>query len=101
MRRHSARGEELAKEDFMTRLIAAAFAATVAASLALGATQARAQDERPHHPSFALGFHDVDAPLGFRYWFHEQTIALDLGVGYHTTHATTDETLNHWQIEAG
>ena len=35
----------------------------------------------PVHYNGGLGFHSIDAPLGGRYWFGEQKVGVDFGLG--------------------
>jgi len=85
----------------MKRLFFAA-AFIVLTSLA-SAPAVRAEMPAGEHRDGAIGFHDVEAPIGIRWWLGGQKIGIDLGFGYGTTPATsrTDETLSHWAIEAG
>ncbi len=63
----------------------------------------RAEMPPGEHRDGALGFHDVEAPIGVRWWLAGQKIGIDLGFGYNTVAATgrTDQTLTHWAIDAG
>ena len=76
----------------------------VAVAAALSASVASAQ-QGPRHNGGALGFHDADAPLGFRWWFRGQKLALDAGVGFSSHEeeitAGNTETFSHWVIDAG
>jgi hypothetical protein len=60
-------------------LIAALAAATITQPVG-----ARAQDgaATATHHNGGIGFHDIDAPIGGRWWFGGQRAALDLGVGF-------------------
>jgi hypothetical protein len=71
--------------------------------LALALTlMAGAAGAQPMHPDGALGFHDVDAPLGMRWWFSGQKMALDLGIGFGSEeNVVADEDLSHFAFEAG
>ena len=55
------------------------------------------------HRSIGLGFHDVDAPVGIRWWLSGQKIGIDLGIGFNKTPATTDpdESLTGFAFDAG
>jgi hypothetical protein len=55
------------------------------------------------HKSGGLGFHDVDAPIGGRWWLSGQKVALDLGVGYQAVPAPdyNSEHLKTFAIDAG
>jgi hypothetical protein len=73
-----------------------------------GAAQAQAQEsaaapeqttpeEAP--PNGSLGFHQIDAPLGIRWWFGPK-VGLDLGLGY-TSNEAGDERFSSYTIDAG
>lgn len=61
-----------------------ALIAALAAIASMEAARARAQDamEPAQHRSGGLGFHDFDAPIGGRWWFSGQKVALDFGIGF-------------------
>jgi len=59
-------------------------------------------DELPAHYSGGLGFHNVTAPLGGRWWFGGQKIGVDFGLGFQSTPAPSyDEKLTGWAVEVG
>jgi hypothetical protein len=59
-------------------------------------------DALPAHYSGGLGFHNINAPLGGRWWFGGQKIGLDFGVGFASTPAPSyDEKLTDWAFEVG
>jgi hypothetical protein len=59
-------------------------------------------NELPVHYSGTIGFHNVDAPLGGRWWFAGQKVGLDFGLGFQSTPAPSyDEKLTGWTIEMG
>ena len=59
-------------------------------------------DEQPAHYNGALGFHNVTAPLGGRWWFSGQKVGLDFGFGFQSTPAPSyDEKLTGWAVEVG
>ena len=64
----------------------------------------RAQDDAVHR-SIGPGFHNVEAPVGLRWWFSGQKIALDLGLGYSTRSAEPegfpDDQLSQWAFDIG
>ena len=62
-------------------------------ALTLAAGVAAAQP--PQHPDGALGFHEVDAPIGIRWWFSGQKLALDLGLGFGSDEVA-NENLSHF-----
>jgi hypothetical protein len=79
----------------MMRLIGA-----VAFALVLCAGVASAQGA-PQHAKGALGFHNVEAPLGIRWWMNDK-VALDVGLGVGSEeNAGLDESLSHWAIDVG
>ena len=61
---------------------------------------ARAQDVDPEHHSVGLGFHDTDAPIGLRWWFSGQKVALDAGIGFESLD-TGDDDLNSFALDVG
>lgn len=76
----------------------------VALAFTLSASVAVAQ-EGPRHNGGSLGFHSTQAPLGVRWWFNRQKMALDAGVGFgsqeeEVTPGNT-ETFSHWAVDAG
>jgi hypothetical protein len=70
--------------------------ALVVLALVLGAGAASAQT----HYAGALGFHDVDAPVGLRWWFSGQKIGLDVGLGF-GSEEIADENFSHWALDVG
>ena len=66
---------------------------------------AEAAQRGPLHNGGSIGFHNSDAPLGIRWWFSHQKLALDAGVGFgsHEQEITAGntETFSHWAIDAG
>lgn len=57
------------------------------ASAQPGLAVAQTGEEPAQHRSGGLGFHDIDAPIGGRWWFAGQKVGLDLGVGYQSNPA--------------
>ena len=55
---------------------------------------------QPSHPSIGLGFHRVEAPLGVRWWFSGQKVAVDFGLGFGSDEVA-DEDLSHFAIDVG
>jgi hypothetical protein len=55
------------------------------------------------HMNASLGFHRVEAPIGTRWWFSGQKVALDVGVGFGSDPAPgyADENIGHWAFELG
>jgi hypothetical protein len=55
------------------------------------------------HPSLGIGFHNVEAPLGMRWWLgNNQTVGLDAGLGFLSSPANGyDERLSDWAIDVG
>jgi hypothetical protein len=70
----------------------------VAISLIVSAGAALAQ---PMHYSGGLGFHRSEAPIGLRWWFSGQKIAIDAGVGFGSEEDANGETLSNWAIDVG
>jgi hypothetical protein len=76
----------------------------VAVALLLSANAAMAQ-RGPLHNGGSIGFHNSEAPLGIRWWFNHQRLALDAGVGFSSQEEETTpgntETFSHWAVDAG
>lgn len=55
------------------------------------------------HRSLGFGFHSIEAPVGLRWWFSNQKVGLDLGLGFDSEPAAIDpdEKENSFAIEAG
>ncbi len=80
----------------MRRLILA-----VVCSLSLFAAVSSAQAEA-RHASGGLGFHDIAAPLGFRWWLAEQKVGLDLGIGFGSEPSGfPDEKVSNYALDIG
>ena len=59
-------------------------------------------DDGPTHRNIGPGFHSTEAPLGVRWWFNDQKIALDFGLGFRSQPAPSyDEDLTGWAVEIG
>ena len=57
---------------------------------------------QPSHPDIALGFHRVEAPLGVRWWFSGQKVAIDFGLGFGSHEdPATDEDLSDFALDIG
>jgi hypothetical protein len=69
----------------------------LALALTLFAGTAIAQ---PTHPDGALGFHNIEAPLGIRWWFSGQKMALDAGLGF-GSEEVGDEDLSNLALDLG
>lgn len=52
------------------------------------------------HPMGALGFHDTDAPIGLRWWFSGQKVAIDVGLGF-GSEEIADENFSNWALDVG
>jgi hypothetical protein len=74
----------------------------VACSLSLFATASFAQQDATH-ASGGLGFHDIAAPVGIRWWMSGQKVGIDLGVGFGSDPALIDpdEKENHFAFDVG
>lgn len=85
-------------------LIAVALAFFCTMPRSVGAqTDTAVSDDGPTHYNGGLGFHSIDAPLGGRYWFLDQKVAVDFGFGLRSDPAPSydDENLGGWAIELG
>lgn len=69
----------------------------LALALTLVAGTAIAQ---PTHPDGALGFHNIEAPIGIRWWFSGQKMALDAGLGF-GSEEVGDEDFSNFAIDVG
>lgn len=57
---------------------------------------------QPTHSNIGLGFHNVQAPLGVRWWFTGQKVALDAGIGFGSHEdPATDEDLSDFAFDIG
>jgi hypothetical protein len=74
----------------------------VACSLSLFATASFAQQDATH-ASGGLGFHDIAAPVGIRWWMSGQKLGIDLGVGFGSDPSLIDpdETVSHFAFDVG
>jgi hypothetical protein len=67
----------------------------------------RHHDSYPTHNDIALGFHDVSAPIGVRWWFSGQKVGIDLGLGVTSSPAPdfagidNNESVLGWNLEVG
>lgn len=87
----------------MKRLLTAT-AAMLAIVLASTPTVVSAQGMAAgEHRNGGLGFHNVEAPIGLRWWFAGQKVGMDLGLGFRSNPAPSysDESLTGWTLEAG
>lgn len=72
----------------------------VALAMVLGAGVASAKGEAEGYKG-SLGFHNVDAPVGVRWWLSDK-VALDAGLGLGSEENTAvDENLSHWALDLG
>ena len=53
-----------------------------------------------HANSWAVGYYDVEAPIGVRYQFAPRT-ALDVGIGFSSNSGFTADRMNTYRLEAG
>jgi len=66
-------------------------------------TSARAQEGTAEHKSVGVGFHQIVAPLGVRWWLSSQKVGIDLGVGFRSEPSLLfpSEKLKSWAIAGG
>src|SRR6266487_4357006 len=81
---------------------------TVVCSLSLFATAAFAHEKGPdEHGHGGVGFHDIAAPLGLRWWLTGEKVGIDVGVGFGSDPAAParsqfeDEKVSHYAIDVG
>lgn len=86
----------------MKRLITVA-AATLAILFSSPPAAVHAEMMSGEHMNGSLGFHNVEAPIGLRWWFSGQKVGLDVGLGFASTPAPSysDEKLTSWTVEVG
>jgi hypothetical protein len=83
-------------------MLAIIWAFPTVASAQTDQTTTTYEDDGPVHRNFGVGFHSVDAPLGFRWWFGGQKVGLDVGLGFRSEPAPSyDEDLTGWALELG
>jgi hypothetical protein len=87
---------------------AIAFLAALGLFLGLGSASPRPalaqDDDHAQHRAGSLGFHDIEAPVGVRWWLGaQQKFGIDLGVGFRAEDSNLydNETLTSWAIDAG
>jgi len=85
------------------RLVTVLLVSAVATACSLPAVAQAQSDELPAHYNGSLGFHNVTAPLGGRWWFGGQKVGIDAGLGFGSAPAPfhDDEDLTHWALEVG
>jgi hypothetical protein len=85
-------------EDRMKRLIVGV---VFALPMLLSPMFALAQDAT--HNAGGVGFHNVEAPLGVRWWFAGQKVGIDLGVGFTNSPSgiDPDEKVNGFALDVG
>src|SRR5262245_20622864 len=70
----------------------------VVLALTFSVSNAYAQD----HMKGGLGFHNIEAPLGVRWWLGSGKFGIDAGLGFGSTEdVATDEGLTHWALDIG
>ena len=81
-------------------MVLAAFTSTAFTSTAFAD-----DSDAPKHYNAGLGFHNVEAPIGVRWWLSGQKIGIDVGLGLSSRPATgdgyPDESLTDSAIELG
>lgn len=87
----------------MKRLITATVVTLAILFASSPATVSAEEMPAGEHSNVGLGFHNVDAPIGLRWWLSGQKIGLDFGLGYRSTPAPSysGESLTGWTLEAG
>ena len=71
----------------------------------VGLAQDSMHSTEAKHRNIGLGFHNVEAPVGLRWWFSGQKVGLDLGLGFSSSSAEDagypDEQLSSWAVDVG
>ncbi|MEO5987533.1 MAG: hypothetical protein ABIU54_06690 [Candidatus Eisenbacteria bacterium] len=72
-------------------------------ALASSATVASADSMDAKHAKGGLGFHNVEAPIGLRWWMAGEKMAIDLGLGFDSSPSAidADEKENGFAVEFG
>jgi len=84
------------------RVMTSLFTIAAAVSCVLPLSVAAQAEELPTHYNGGLGFHNVTAPLGGRWWLAGQKVGVDFGIGFQSTPAPSyDEKLTGWAVEVG
>lgn len=67
----------------------------------LHATPAAAEEAR--HARGGLGFHDLSAPIGMRWWMSGEKVGLDLGIGFNSepSNIASDEKVMGYAFDLG
>lgn len=76
------------------------------AFLLLGSSlPAHAEMAAGEHPNIGVGFHNIEAPVGVRWWFSGQKVGADVGLGFSSRSAEPegfpDEQISQWAIDLG
>ena len=78
---------------------------TVVCSLSLFATAsfAHSGQDRDEHGHGGVGFHDVAAPVGLRWWLTGEKIGIDVGLGFGSDPSGIDpnEKVSHFALDLG
>ncbi len=88
----------------MNRLNSVLAAISITSLLALSGPAFGQNGMTAEHKNVGVGFHNLDAPLGVRWWLGSQKVAIDVGVGYGSDEAFNgypDERVTNWAIDAG
>ena len=88
----------------MNRSIAVVVVALAAGLCAMpAAVIAKTEMPSGEHHQGGLGFHDIEAPAGIRWWLGGQKVGIDLGVGISSTSSVTypDEKLSGFALGIG
>jgi hypothetical protein len=80
-----------------------AVAAAVLSLVSLLPLSARADEAPAEHKSGSIGFHQVVAPLGVRWWLANQKVGIDVGLGFQSEPSLlySGEKLKTFAIAAG
>lgn len=78
-------------------------ASTIITLGSIGTALAADMGTEARHHRVGPGFHSVEAPLGVRWWFSGQKVAIDLGLGFSSEPASIDpnEKETSFALEAG
>jgi hypothetical protein len=75
----------------------------VAALVMLISVRTSTWAQEADHADGSIGFHNTSAPIGIRWWFSGQKVAIDAGLGFGSDPAPLypDEKITNWTVDFG